>query len=150
MLEYFGIRIDESASERDGFEEGLPVSLTLWGSGSPFREFLHASDLADAVVMLIEKYDYNDIGEFVNIGSGSDISIRDLACIIKNVVGFNGMVFFDSTRPDGTPKKLLDVTRINNLGWKYATGLDEGLKGLYKWYGEIGQIQPENRMFKKS
>jgi len=130
VLAYFGIHRETSGSKA----QSGPVSLTLWGTGSPFREFLHARDLADAVIFLMEKHDYSDIGEFINIGSGTDISISDLAAKIQQLVGFQGHLIFDRTKPDGTPKKLLNVNKINKLGWKFTTGLDDGLRDFYTWY----------------
>jgi GDP-L-fucose synthase len=109
-------------------------SVILWGSGEPFREFLYADDLADACLFLMERYDYNDIGEFINIGTGIDITIKDLAMLVKKEVGFNGEIINDQTKPDGTPKKLLDVSRMNALGWKAKTSLEEGIKKTYEYF----------------
>jgi len=111
-------------------------SVMLWGSGEPYREFLYVDDLADACLFLMGDYDYKDIGEFVNIGTGRDIKIKDLAGLIKDVVGFDGKVTKDLTKPDGTPRKLLDVSKINTLGWKAGVSLEEGLKRTYQWYGQ--------------
>ncbi len=110
------------------------VIVKLWGTGSPKREFLFVDDLGEVVVFLMEKYGYKDIGELINIGTGEDISIRELAEIIKDVVGFKGVIEWDSSKPDGTPQKLLDVSKINNLGWKYKTYLEEGITLTYKDY----------------
>jgi GDP-L-fucose synthase len=110
------------------------ASVTIWGSGQPFREFLHVDDLADACIFLMKKFDYKDVGEFVNIGTGTDITIRDLALLVKEVVGFDGEVKNDPTKPDGTPKKLLDVSRIKALGWKPKIELPEGVQKTYAWY----------------
>ncbi len=106
-------------------------SVTIWGSGEPFREFLYVDDLAEACLFLMEKYDFSHIGEFVNIGSGSDIRIRDLALLVKEIVGYKGTIINDSSKPDGTPKKLLDVTRIQSLGWKAKTSLQAGISKTY-------------------
>ncbi len=111
-------------------------SVMLWGSGEPYREFLYVDDLADACLFLMGDYDYKDIGEFVNIGTGRDIKIKDLAGLIKDVVGFDGKVTKDLTKPDGTPRKLLDISKINTLGWKAGVSLEEGLKRTYQWYGQ--------------
>jgi GDP-L-fucose synthase len=109
----------------------LPVRL--WGSGTPLREFLFVDDMADAVVFALE----NELPEFLyNIGSGNDITIGQLAVIIQNIVGHNGNIIWDQTKPDGTPKKLLDVTKIKKLGWEYSTGLSEGIKKTYQWFQE--------------
>ena len=109
----------------------LPVRL--WGSGTPLREFLFVDDMADAVVFALE----NELPEFLyNIGSGKDTTIGQLAVIIQNIVGHNGNILWDQTKPDGTPKKLLDVTKIKKLGWEYSTELNEGIKKTYQWFQE--------------
>lgn len=107
--------------------------VEIWGSGSPLREFLHVDDLADACVFLMENYNSS---ELVNIGTGSDISIRDLALTIKDVVGFKGEIRFNSEKPDGTPRKLVDVSRLTALGWKPSIPFREGLEATYRWYLE--------------
>jgi GDP-L-fucose synthase len=109
-------------------------NVTLWGTGSPFREFLYADDLAESCVFLMEKHNAKDIGEFVNIGFGSDVTIKELAELTKSIVGFPGAILFDSSKPDGTPRKLLDSGKINNLGWKPRISLKEGIKLEYEWY----------------
>ena len=106
--------------------------VTLWGTGSPRREFLHADDLADAVVFLMEKYDYKDIGEIVNIGCGEDVTIKELAETVKRIVGFEGPLNWDTERPDGTPRKLLDISRIRALGWQPNITLDQGIASVYE------------------
>jgi GDP-L-fucose synthase len=108
--------------------------VKLWGSGEPFREFLHVDDLAEASVFLMERYGYRDIGEFVNIGTGEDITIKDLAHLVKEITGYEGSILWDTTKPDGTPRKLLDVSRIRSLGWKPGISLEEGIRKTYKWY----------------
>ena len=105
--------------------------LSVWGSGSPLREFLHVDDLARACVTLLERYDSPDP---INIGTGSDLSIRDLADLVAEVVGFEGSLTFDASKPDGTPRKLLDVSRIENLGWKAEVLLRDGIADTYDWY----------------
>ncbi len=107
--------------------------VEVWGTGTPQREFLYSEDLADACLFLMSTYEGNEI---VNIGVGGDISIKELAENIKNVVGYQGEIQFDTTKPDGTPRKLVDVTKLNSLGWKATTSLDEGLKKAYKWFLE--------------
>lgn len=102
--------------------------VIVWGTGKPLREFLHASDMADACVYLMQNY--NDEG-FVNIGSGEEISIKDLAYLIKEIVGFKGEIVFDETKPDGTPRKLLDSSKLNTLGWNYSIPLREGIQQVY-------------------
>jgi GDP-L-fucose synthase len=104
-------------------------SVTIWGSGSPMREFLHVDDLAEACMFLMENY--NDI-ELVNVGTGTDITIKDLALLIKNVVGYTGKLEFDASKPDGTPRKLMDVSKLHNLGWKHKISLEQGIKMVYK------------------
>lgn len=106
-------------------------SVSIWGSGTPLREFMFADDLADAVVFLMEKY--SDL-QFVNIGVGEDISIKDLALLIKDVVGYEGELEFDSSKPDGTPRKLMDVSKLHGLGWKAKTDLREGIEVAYRDY----------------
>jgi GDP-L-fucose synthase len=105
--------------------------VVIWGSGTPRREFLHVDDLADACVFLMSHYDDSEI---INIGSGTDITIRDLACLIRNIVGFQGELIFDTGKPDGTPRKLLDVSGIKKLGWKPKIDLKEGITQTYEWY----------------
>jgi GDP-L-fucose synthase len=104
-------------------------TVSIWGSGTPLREFMYADDLADACVFLMENYD--DL-QFVNIGVGEDVSIRDLAQLIKEVVGFEGQLEFDSSKPDGTPRKLMDVSKLNSLGWKAKTDLKDGIRLAYQ------------------
>jgi len=111
---------------------GSPV--TLWGDGSPKREFLYSDDLAEAVVFLMEKYSYGDIGEFINIGTGTDLTIKELAELIAAMVGYKGEFVWDTGKPNGMLKKLLDVSRINSLGWKAKTSLEKGLKKTYEWF----------------
>ena len=106
-------------------------SVTLWGTGSPKREFLHSDDLGRACLFLLENYDA-DIA--INVGVGEDISITDLAETIKHIVGFEGITEWDLSKPDGTPRKLLDVSRLNNLGWAPTISLEDGLASTYKWY----------------
>ena len=102
--------------------------VTVWGSGTPLREFLHASDMADACVYLMQNY--NEAG-FVNIGTGEEISIYDLAILIKDIVGYQGEIIFDATKPDGTPRKLTDTTKLHTLGWKHTISLREGIQQVY-------------------
>lgn len=109
-------------------------AVILWGTGSPYREFLYVEELADAAVYLMEKYDYKDIGELVNVGTGTDHTILDIALNVKNIIGFNGEIKWDSSKPDGTPKKLLDVSRLNLMNWKAAISLEEGIRRTVSWY----------------
>lgn len=105
------------------------TAVTIWGTGSPLREFLHADDLADACLFLMETH--NESG-LVNIGVGEDISILDLAKIVKQIVGFEGDIITDTTKPDGTPRKLMDVSKLTNLGWNASISLEEGINKVYK------------------
>lgn len=110
--------------------DGLPT-VTIWGSGTPLREFLYSDDLADAIVFLVEHYDEAD---HINVGSGEEVSIKELASAIVSVVGYRGGLVFDTTKPDGTPRKLLDNSRIEALGWAPRTTLREGLATTYEWF----------------
>ena len=135
----FGIDIkaDTNDAELEVMLQQLGIHRTyvrLWGTGSALREFLFSDDLADAVVHLMMRYNYQDVGEFVNIGVGSDSSIKDLANRIKSIVGYSGEIRFDPSKPDGTPRKLLDISKIKALGWTPSITLDDGLKRLYQWY----------------
>lgn len=106
-------------------------SVTLWGTGSPRREFLHSDDLAKACLFLIENYD-DEVA--INVGVGEDITIREVAEIIKKIVGYSGSIDWDTSKPDGTPRKLLDVSRINELGWFAEISLEQGISESYLWY----------------
>jgi len=108
--------------------------VVVWGSGAPKREFLYSDDLADACVFLMERCSAADIGEFINIGVGREITIRELAELIAEIVGFRGRLVFDSSKPDGTPRKLLDVSRFQALGWQAKTGFREGIAKAYADY----------------
>ena len=106
-------------------------SVTIWGTGTPKREFLHVDDLADACVFLMNHYDESDI---INVGCGRDISIAELSLLVKDIVGYTGNIEYDTEKPDGTPLKLLDVGKLKGLGWKPKISLREGIRGTYKWY----------------
>jgi GDP-L-fucose synthase len=114
------------------------AAVEIWGSGNPLREFLHVDDLAEACLFLMEKY--ND-DCFVNVGSGQEISIKDLALLIKEIIGFTGNLEFDSSKPDGTPRKLMDVSKINRLGWEYKIRLEDGIKSVYQQALETGVLR---------
>ena len=107
--------------------------VVLWGTGSPKREFLHVDDLADACVFLMNNYDGTEI---VNIGTGEDLTIKELAEMIKDIVGFEGKITWDSSKPDGTPRKLLDVSNLSKVGWIHSIRLKEGIEQTYKYYVE--------------
>ena len=113
-------------------------TVEIWGSGTPKREFLHVDDLASACCFLMERYSGNDI---INIGTGSDISIRELAELIRDVTGFEGELTFDTSKPDGTPRKLLDVSRLHKLGWKHNISLRNGIESTYEWFQQ--QLETE-------
>ncbi|MCO6486626.1 MAG: GDP-L-fucose synthase [Saprospiraceae bacterium] len=103
-------------------------AVTLWGTGTPLREFLHVDDLADACLFLMERW--NEPG-FLNVGTGTDLSIRDLAFLIRDITGFRGEIVHDTSKPDGTPRKLMDVSRLHALGWHHRIGLEEGIRRVY-------------------
>lgn len=109
---------------------GAP-SVTLWGTGTPRREFLHVDDLANAACFLMENYDSPDL---LNVGVGEDLTIADLAALVARIVGYSGRIVFDSSRPDGTPRKLLNVSRIHALGWQARIPLEQGIASTYEWY----------------
>jgi GDP-L-fucose synthase len=132
VLNKYGIREKEKS-----------VEVEIWGSGSPLREFLWSEDMADATVFVMEHVNFKDTfldgakeirNTHINIGTGKEISIKDLAKAIQNTIGFKGNLFFNASKPDGTMKKLTDVTKLNDLGWKYNVELTDGVKLLYNWY----------------
>jgi GDP-L-fucose synthase len=111
-------------------QSGAPA-VTVWGSGQPRREFLHVDDLAAAAIFLMQRYDAEEI---INVGAGKDISIAELSELIREIVGYEGEIAFDTSRPDGTPRKLLEVSRLDALGWRPRIGLREGIGATYDWY----------------
>jgi GDP-L-fucose synthase len=123
-LATYGIKIDHPSRS---------TVVNLWGSGKPYREFLHVDDLADACIFLMENYDAGS-GEFINIGTGEDSTIKQLAELVKEIVGFDGQIKWDPTKPDGTPRKLLDVSKLQSLGWRPKISLKEGIRRTYEWY----------------
>ena len=159
ILEKYGIKIVSSTKENTTHYP-LPttnsVAIEIWGSGKPKREFLYSDDMADACVYLMEQVDFADIVQEqfgvnntcdvttyttkeikntqINIGTGKDISIKDLAYLIKDIVGFKGDFYFNSSKPDGTMRKVTDVSKLNSLGWQYKTSLQDGIKRIYQWY----------------
>lgn len=117
------------------------TSVVVWGSGKPRREFLHSSDMAEACIYVMENIDFNKLSNgneirntHINIGYGSDVSIVELASLIKNIVGFDGEIIYDNSKPDGTYQKLLDTSKLNALGWKPKIKLEEGIKKVFEWY----------------
>jgi GDP-L-fucose synthase len=119
-------RFHEAKERRD-------PAISIWGTGTPRREFLHVDDMADAVVFLLRHYDDEGI---VNVGWGEDVTIRELAELVRKVCGFQGDLGFDASKPDGTPRKLLDTTRLTGLGWRPKITLEAGVKGTYEWFKE--------------
>ena len=115
------------------------ATVEIWGSGSPMREFLHVDDLADACVYLMQHYSDE---QHVNVGTGEDISIRDLALAVKKIIGYEGELVFNTAKPDGTPRKLLDVTKLNNLGWKHRISLQQGITSV------VEQLAADNWLFR--
>ena len=115
------------------------AEMVIWGSGSPLREFLHVDDLADAVVFLARSYDGS---EPINVGTGREVSIADLARRVAGVVGFDGTFIFDSSKPDGTPRKVLDLRRLHALGWRHSIDLEDGLRGAYQWFVSHRPVTP--------
>jgi len=116
-------------------KQAQAASVTVWGTGSPRREFLHVDDLADACVYLMQTYSSPEI---INVGWGKDISIAELAEMIRNIVGFAGETRFDKSKPDGTPRKLLDTSRLSKLGWRPSISLEDGITSTYDWYAKSG------------
>ena len=111
-------------------------SLSIWGTGNPRREFIYADDIVDACIFLMYNY---DVPEIINVGCGGDISIKELTLLIKDIVGFKGIIIFDDSKPDGAPQKLLDSSKIKNLGWKVKINLEEGIRRTYNWYKEVAK-----------
>ena len=116
--------------------------VELWGTGKPKREFLYSGDLAEALVMLMENVSFSDLNKgmseirntHINIGTGTDLTIYELAFIIKDIVGYDGDIVWDTSKPDGTPRKLLDISKIKSFGWKPRTNLTDGIEKVYRWY----------------
>ena len=115
------------------------AEVVIWGTGTPLREFLYVDDLADAVVFLMDNY---DSAEPINCGAGCDISIRELAELIGKITGFGGALIFDNSKPDGTPRKLMDSRRLTALGWRPQTSLEEGIRKIYRWYVQTLKNEP--------
>ena len=138
-IEKFG-HVPKDFLNLSGLSGNRDTKVILWGTGSPLREFLNADDAADAIVFIMNlpddalKQGLNSETCIVNIGTGQDISIFELAQLIKDIVGYNGKISWDSTKPDGTPRKLMDVSKLNKLGWKSQISLKQGIKQTYEWY----------------
>lgn len=122
----------------DAESKGGP-QVKIWGTGKPRREFLHVDDLASAAVFLMERY---DAAEIVNVGAGIDITIEDLAKLVASIVGYKGGLFFDTSMPDGTPRKLLDVSRLHSLGWRHSISLEDGIRSTYRWFLQNAEATP--------
>lgn len=119
-------------------ESGAPYVM-LWGTGRPMREFLYAEDLADACIHIMRSFHADDVGEFVNIGTGRDLSIRELALMVADITGYAGEIRWDGTKPDGMMKKVLDVSKINAMGWRAQTDLEQGIEKTYAWFRTHGE-----------
>jgi GDP-L-fucose synthase len=143
-LAKYGIQILKKTTNRKP-QTVSRVSITLWGTGSPYREFLYVDDLADACVFLMDNVDFKDlitdgqkvINTHINIGTGKDLTIKELAGMVKTIVGFEGQLKWDISKPDGTYRKLLNVSKINKLGWKEKVSLEEGIKTIYDKYSTL-------------
>lgn len=127
-------------------KQSLSTVVEIWGTGEPYREFLYVDDLADACLFLMEKFDYENIGEIINIGFGEDMKIKDIARLVKDIVGFNGEIKFDISKPDGTPRKLLDSSKIKSLGWKPKISLADGIEKTYECYCYLTKSQIGNKL----
>jgi GDP-L-fucose synthase len=145
ILSKYGINAVKNSDKVRAKNEsnGTNVSVEIWGSGSPLREFLWSEELADACVFLIENVDFKDLADFsqkeirnthINIGTGKEISIKDLAFLIKERIGFKGDLYFNTSKPDGTLRKLTDVSKLHSLGWHHKIEINEGIERMYNWY----------------
>ncbi len=144
-LATFGIHTQQSDTKdlnaiRDNSGNSWTTSLEIWGTGTPKREFLHVDDMAEACVYLMQEVEAEDVYSqgitHLNIGVGADISINDLAALIADIVGYQGEIEHDTSKPDGTPRKLLHVSWLNSLGWEYSISLRKGIRSAYQWYLE--------------
>jgi GDP-L-fucose synthase len=145
ILNKYGIKLD-SGTQHPVPSTQHPVSITLWGTGNPYREFLYVDDMAEACIFVMKNVDFTDLkaissnssalikNTHINIGTGKDLKIKELANLIKDIAGFRGELRWDSTKPDGTARKLLDVTKINNLDWQEKISLEEGIRMIYSKY----------------
>lgn len=130
------IDFDDEASITNALAQigAYPDKVVVWGDGSPYRELMNSDDLGDACFYLMQNKDYKDIGELVNITDGTDIQLKDLILMVKDIVGFDGELVWDTTKPNGTPRKLMDATRIKALGWSPKISLKEGIEKIYNYY----------------
>ncbi len=153
VLEHYGVK-STNTNHQSPITNHPQISIEIWGSGKPMREFLWSEDMADACVFLMENRNFDDIvnkpihspitnheirNTHINIGTGVDISIKELAETIKEIVGFKGALYFNADKPDGTMKKLTDVSKLHGLGWKHSVELHEGIKKMYAWYKETNR-----------
>lgn len=131
-----GLNLDDNTSIINTLSQigAYPDKVVVWGDGSPYREMMSSDDLADACFYLMQNKDYNDIGELVNITDGTDIQLKDLIQMVKEIVGFEGQLIWDKTKPNGTPRKLMDATKIKSLGWSPKISLKEGITDIYLHY----------------
>lgn len=131
-----GINLEDKESIINALAQigAYPDKVVVWGDGSPYREMMNSDDLADACFYLMQNKDYKDIGELVNITDGTDIQLKDLIVMVKEIVGFDGELVWDKTKPNGTPRKLMDATRIKALGWTPKISLKDGIKNIYAYY----------------
>lgn len=147
VLSKYGINSQKNNSNESTINEsdGTSISVEIWGSGSPLREFLWSEELADACVFIVENVDFRDLADFsqkeirnthINIGTGKEISIKDLAFLIKEKIGFKGNLLFNTSKPDGTMRKLTDVSKLHSLGWHHKIEIQEGIEKMYNWYHE--------------
>ncbi|NUO09323.1 MAG: GDP-L-fucose synthase [Candidatus Brocadia sp.] len=135
LLSQSGIKSNYPKNSKQALRNSKCTTIVdLWGSGISYREFLYVDNLADACVFLIQNYNAKDIGEFINVGTGTDIQIKYLADLIKEVVIYKGKIIWDTSKPDGMPKKLLNISKIKALGWKPQTCLENGIRKVYTWY----------------
>lgn len=145
VLSKYGINSQKNNSNENAINElaGASISVEIWGSGSPLREFLWSEELADACVFIVENVDFRDLADFsqkeirnthINIGTGKEISIKDLAFLIKEKIGFKGNLLFNTSKPDGTMRKLTDVSKLHALGWHHKIEIQEGIEKMYNWY----------------
>src|SRR5262249_3706755 len=126
--------------------DGAP-QIQVWGTGMPRREFLHVDDMADAALFLMLHYDEPEI---INVGTGIDLSIRDFVDLLVRLTGYKGRTVFDASKPDGTPRKLLDVSRLSALGWKPSIPLEDGVASTYRWYAENAAVRSRDKDRKKN
>ncbi|HOT44547.1 MAG TPA: GDP-L-fucose synthase [Spirochaetota bacterium] len=139
----FGLDAHVDITSRASIDKALleigikPEYVMLWGTGEPYREFLYVDDLSQACVFLMTNYDNIALGEFINIGSGSDMKIKDIAALVKDIVAYTGDIRYDTSKPDGMQRKLMDSSRIQQLGWKQKHTLAEGIRKTYEWYVSI-------------